>query len=58
MTNYTLNSYDRETGQFNMASPNLTLEDAIEARDSGNGNLLVSAILRFEVVDENGEVVA
>lgn len=58
MTNYTLNSYDRETGQFNMASPDLTLEDAIEARDSGNGNLLVSAILRFEVVDENGEVVA
>lgn len=58
MTNYTLNSYDRETGQFNMASPNLTLEDAIEARDSGNGNLFVSAILRFEVVDENGEVVA
>ena len=58
MTNYTLNSYDRETGQFNMASPNLTLEDAIEARDSGNGNLSVSAFLRFEVVDENGEVVA
>lgn len=58
MTNYTLNSYDRETGQFNMASPDLTLEDAIEARDSGNGNFSVSAILRFEVVDENGEVVA
>lgn len=58
MTNYTLNSYDRETGQFNMASPNLTLEDAIEARDYGNGNLSVSASLRFEVVDENGEVVA
>lgn len=58
MTNYTLNSYDRETGQFNMATPNLTLEDAIEARDYGNGNLSVSASLRFEVVDENGEVVA
>lgn len=58
MTNYALNSYDRETGQFNMASPDLTLEDAIEARDSGNGNLFVSALLRFEVVDENGEVVA
>ena len=58
MTNYTLNSYDRETGQFNMATPNLTLEDAIEARDYGNGNLSVSAVLRFEVVDENGEVVA
>lgn len=58
MTNYTLNSYDRETGQFNMASPDLTLEDAIEARDYGNGNLSVSAVLRFEVVDENGEVVA
>ena len=26
MTNYTLNSYDRETGQFNMASPDLTLK--------------------------------
>lgn len=58
MTNYTLNSYDRETGQFNMASPDLTLEDAIEARDYGNGNFFVSAVLRFEVVDENGEVVA
>ena len=58
MTNYTLNSYDRETGQLNLASPNLTLEDAIEARDYGNGNLFVSAALRFEVVDENGEVVA
>lgn len=58
MTNYTLNSYDRETGQFNMASPNLTLKDAIEVRDYGNGNRSVSAILRFEVVDENGEVVA
>ena len=58
MTNYILNSYDRETGQFNMASPDLTLEDAIEARDYGNGNLSVSAVLRFEVVDENGEVVA
>lgn len=58
MTNYTLNSYDRETGQFNLASPDMTLEDAIEARDSGNGDFLVSAILRFEVVDENGEVVA
>ena len=58
MTNYTLNSYDRETGQFNMASPDLTLEGAIEARDFGNGNLSVSAVLRFEVVDENGEVVA
>ena len=58
MTNYTLNSYDRETGQFNMASPNLTLGDAIWDRDFGNGNLFVSAFLRFEVVDENGEVVA
>lgn len=58
MTNYTLNSYDRETGQFNMASPNLTLKAAIEARDYGNGTLSVSALLRFEVVDENGEVVA
>ena len=58
MTNYTLNSYDRETGQFNMASPDLTLEDAIEARDSCNGNFFVSDVLRFEVVDENGEVVA
>lgn len=58
MTNYTLNSYDRETGQFNMATPNLTLEDAIETRDYSNGNRSVSALLRFEVVDENGEVVA
>lgn len=58
MTNYTLNSYDRETGQFNMATPNLTLVEAIEVRDYGNGSLSVSALLRFEVVDENGEVVA
>lgn len=58
MTKYTLNSYSRETGQFNMATPDLSLEDAIEARDSGNGNFIVSAVLRFEVTDENGEVVA
>ena len=58
MTNYTLNSYGRETGQFNMASPDLTLEDAIEARDYGNGNFSMSDLIRFEVVDENGEVVA
>lgn len=58
MTNYTLNSYSRETGKFNMATPDLTLEDAIEARDSGNSNFIMSTILRFEVVDENGEVVA
>lgn len=50
---YTLNSYDRQTGKFNMESPGFTLEDAIEARDSGNGNFVVASVLRFEVVNED-----